>query len=194
MKKAIAIVMMFLIFGTMVTPASAQHCDVRNGDSMWRIAKRYHVLFHDVLRLNQHFKNPNMIHPNDEIELPDGNTGETTNQPNNDSGDDSASHNRISKTSRSRAFLVFRKSCRKFLTLSSNNCNISRLVIRHHLTTLYAKRTGRCARPVLFLFDYVWHAVNDSNVQKRNQNPLCYRYTNRMCWCNYSTKFSIIQQ
>ena len=105
MKKAIAIVMMFLIFGAMATPASAQHCDVRNGDSMWRIAKRYHVLFHDVLRLNQHFKDQNMIHPNDEIELPDGNTGETTNQSHDGSGDSSETPDRSEITDQAKQVL-----------------------------------------------------------------------------------------
>ena len=63
-------------------PAHAQHCDVRKGDSMWRIAKRYNVLFKDVLELNRHLhKNVDLIHPQDEVELPDGSTGTSTDQP-----------------------------------------------------------------------------------------------------------------
>ena len=62
--------------------ANAQHCDVQRGDSMWRIAKRYNVLFKDVLELNKHLhENVNIIHPNDEVELPDGSTGENTSTP-----------------------------------------------------------------------------------------------------------------
>lgn len=62
-------------------PAHAQHCDVRKGDSMWRIAQRYNVLFKDVLELNKHIhKNPHLIHPRDEVELPDGSTGTSTDQ------------------------------------------------------------------------------------------------------------------
>lgn len=81
MKKQIIVYLglMFLVFG-LATPAFAQHCDVKKGDSMWNISKRYHVEFKDVLRLNKHFKNPNLIHPKDEIELPDGSTGNETNQ------------------------------------------------------------------------------------------------------------------
>lgn len=61
-------------------PASAQHCDVQRGDSMWRIAKRYNVLFKDVLDLNRHLhRDVNIIHPKDEVELPDGSTGKSTN-------------------------------------------------------------------------------------------------------------------
>lgn len=77
MKKLLYISMLFMILGA-ATPASAQHCDVRKGDSMWRIAKRYHVEFHRVLELNKHFKNQHMIHPRDEVELPDGSTGAGT--------------------------------------------------------------------------------------------------------------------
>ncbi len=72
-----------LLFATVIlfsgSPAFAQHCDVKKGDSMWRIAKRYQVEFHRILELNKHFKNPNMIHPRDEVELPDGSTGAGTN-------------------------------------------------------------------------------------------------------------------
>ncbi|MCQ2059750.1 MAG: CAP domain-containing protein [Bacteroidaceae bacterium] len=79
MKKQLALYTLSaaLVFG-FVSPAAAQHCDVRKGDSMWIIAKRYHVNFHDVLRLNKHFKNQHLIHPKDEVELPDGNTGTGT--------------------------------------------------------------------------------------------------------------------
>ena len=60
--------------------ASAQHCHVQKGDSMWRIAKRYKIHFHDILRMNKHYKDQDLIHPNDKIELPDGSTGESTEQ------------------------------------------------------------------------------------------------------------------
>lgn len=77
MKKLLYISILFMILGA-ATPASAQHYDVRKGDSMWRIAKRYHVEFHHLLRLNKHFKDQNLIHPRDEVELPDGSTGAGT--------------------------------------------------------------------------------------------------------------------
>ena len=81
MKKIIVSLAAFSILATgTAMPASAQHCDVQRGDSMWRIAKRYNVLFKDVLELNKHFKNPHMIHPRDEVELPDGSTGTSTSE------------------------------------------------------------------------------------------------------------------
>lgn len=66
------------------SPAFAQHCDVKKGDNMWNISKRYHVDFKTVLKLNKHFENPNLIHPKDEVELPDGSTGNETNQGSNE--------------------------------------------------------------------------------------------------------------
>ena len=81
MKKTLFFLAAFTILATgTAMPASAQHCDVQKGDSMWRIAHRYNVLFKDVLELNKHFKNPHMIHPKDEVELPDGSTGQSTNE------------------------------------------------------------------------------------------------------------------
>lgn len=79
MKHIIMVLMFGLIF-SIATPAMAQNCNVQNGDSMWNIAKKYHVLFREVLKLNQHFKDPNLIHPNDKVELPDGSTGNQTDQ------------------------------------------------------------------------------------------------------------------
>lgn len=79
MKKFIALIFATVIL-MQVTPAGAQHCNVQKGDSMYKIAKEYHVLFHELLKLNRHYKNPNLIHPHDKIELPDGSTGAGTNE------------------------------------------------------------------------------------------------------------------
>lgn len=85
MKYLMTLIFASIIFMSSSTFASAQHCNVQKGDSMWKIAKEYHVLFHDVLRLNKHLhKNPNLIHPNDKVELPDGSTGSNTTQGSND--------------------------------------------------------------------------------------------------------------
>lgn len=81
MKKLIAIyaVTITLAFG-IASPAFAQHCNTQQGDSMWKIAKRYHVIFHELLKLNQHYPNQDLIHKGDKIELPDGSTGNETDQ------------------------------------------------------------------------------------------------------------------
>lgn len=48
--------------------AMAQNCHVNKGDSIWRIAKEYHLSFHRLMELNRHLKNPNLIHPGQHIE------------------------------------------------------------------------------------------------------------------------------
>ena len=66
--------------GISATPVAAQHCNVKSGDTMWHIAKRYKVNFQDVLDLNRHFKDCDVIFPQDKVELPDGSTGHSTNE------------------------------------------------------------------------------------------------------------------
>lgn len=107
MKKTLFFLLSTVVFvtGTAI-PASAQHCDVQRGDSMWRIAKRYNVLFKEVLRLNQHYSNPNMIHPKDEVELPNGSTGTSSDKASN-AGDsaEGSSEERQAETTQAEAVL-----------------------------------------------------------------------------------------
>lgn len=72
-----------LAIGLTSTTANAQHCDVSHGDSMWRIAKRYHVDFHDLKELNKHFKDLDLIFPKDKVELPNGSEGHSSHEPSN---------------------------------------------------------------------------------------------------------------
>lgn len=80
-----------LIFATVIlfsaTPAGAQSCNVQKGDSMWRIAKEYNIIFAELLRLNRHFKNQDLIHPRDRVELPDGSTGASSGKANTSGAD-----------------------------------------------------------------------------------------------------------
>lgn len=86
MKKYIVIYafLVALAFGT-ASPASAKEITVQKGDTIWLIAKRYHVPFLDVLKLNKHFLNQHLIHPNDIVIIPDHTTGQSTG---NNSGSD----------------------------------------------------------------------------------------------------------
>lgn len=54
---------------------------------MWRISKRYKVPFKTILDLNKHYPNPDLIHPNDRIEMPDGEHGASSETPNNSKGE-----------------------------------------------------------------------------------------------------------
>lgn len=105
MKKTLLLAAITLILATGIAkPASAQHCDVQRGDSMWRIAQRYNVLFKEVLELNKKFKNPDLIHPKDEVELPEGSTGTSSGQSAGDSAG-SGSEDRTAETTQAEAIL-----------------------------------------------------------------------------------------
>lgn len=79
MRKYIVVYVLLvsLVFG-FASPSFAKQITVQKGDSMWIIAKRYHVPFLEVLRLNKHYLDQHLIHPNDKIEIPDHNTGTST--------------------------------------------------------------------------------------------------------------------
>ncbi len=80
MKKLILLLSVAFVFGFSI-PASAASITVKQGDSMWKIAQRYKVSFAEVLRLNSHYKDVNMIHVGDKINIPDGSQGTGTAAP-----------------------------------------------------------------------------------------------------------------
>lgn len=67
MKKiaAVSTLAIFMIF-TAATAASAQHY-VQKGETMYKIAATYHMDLQDLISLNPHIENPNIINPNDYI-------------------------------------------------------------------------------------------------------------------------------
>lgn len=133
MKKIIISLAAFVTIATGIAmPAAAQHCDVQRGDSMWRIAKRYNVLFHEVLELNKHFKNPHMIHPKDEVELPDGSTGTSTDQSGTGESDAQTSEDRQAEMTQAEAILKLvnqerAKAGVPALTLSDKLTNVANI-------------------------------------------------------------------
>lgn len=107
MKKTLFFLAALTILATgTVMPASAQHCDVQRGDSMWRIAKRYNVPFGKVLILNKHFRNQHLIHPRDEVELPDGSTGTSTTE--SGTGDSDAKDSKVTQAEMTQAEAVLK--------------------------------------------------------------------------------------
>lgn len=132
MKKQLICFAAFTILATgAASSASAQHCDVQRGDSMWKIAKRYNVLFHEVLELNKHIhKNPHLIHPKDEVELPDGSTGTSTNESGTGDSDPEQSEEATAEMTQAEAVLKLVNAERKKaglqpLTLSNKLTNIA---------------------------------------------------------------------
>lgn len=85
--------MLAIIGSGSTTFAAHNYYTVQKGDSMWKIAQKMNVSFAELLRLNAHFKDPHMIHPNDKINLPHGSTGTNTNQHSgNQGGNGTAQH------------------------------------------------------------------------------------------------------
>ena len=132
MKKTLLLAAMITILATgTASTASAQHCNVQRGDSMWKIAKRYNVLFHEVLELNKHLhKDVDLIHPKDEVQLPDGSTGTSTDQSGTGDSDAKQTEETSAELTRAEAVLKLVNAERKKaglqpLTLSEKLTNIA---------------------------------------------------------------------
>lgn len=129
MKKIIISLAAFVTLAVGATSASAQHCDVQRGDSMWKIAKRYKVPFAKVLILNKHYKNQNLIHPKDEVELPDGSTGESVNTPSESNS--SEDPERSSETQISKAEMIL-----KLVNQERSKAGVPALTLSQKLTDI----------------------------------------------------------
>ena len=127
MKKLILFVAVMSFFA-IGSPAHAQHCDARKGDSMWRIAKRYKVPFAKILILNKHYPNQNLIHPEDDVQLPEGQHGQTSNQENNEAGEATAEEVKTTEQAKQVLKLVNQERAKyglKPLVISSKLTNVA---------------------------------------------------------------------
>ncbi len=130
MKKTLFFLAALTILATgTAMPASAQHCDVQRGDSMWRIAKRYNVPFGKVLILNKHFKNQHLIHPKDEVELPDGSTGASTSE--SGTGDSDAQKSEVTQAEMTQAEAVL-----KLVNQERKKAGVPELTLSQKLTDI----------------------------------------------------------
>lgn len=66
MKKIVISCLFLCLVFSVGTVVSAQHI-VRGGDSLSKIAKQYNMGLKDLILLNPHIENPNIIHVNDYI-------------------------------------------------------------------------------------------------------------------------------
>lgn len=71
MKKVIACIIALLIFATAsgVSAATVQHRVIK-GESMWKIAVKYKVGLHEIIAANPQVKNPNLIYPDQILNVP----------------------------------------------------------------------------------------------------------------------------
>jgi uncharacterized YkwD family protein/spore coat assembly protein SafA len=74
MKKVKRIMISILLL-MMIVPsmASAQGTDVyivQKGDSLWKIAVKFQIGVREIINANPQFKNPDLIYPNDKVNIP----------------------------------------------------------------------------------------------------------------------------
>ena len=71
MKKTLLLAAMITILATgTASTASAQHCNVQRGDSMWKIAVKYEVGLSEIKSANPQIVNPELIYPGQIINIP----------------------------------------------------------------------------------------------------------------------------
>ena len=73
MKKIISLCVVFvLMFSIMAVPAYAETAKytVKSGDSMWKIAVYYQVGVKEIINANPQVKNPDLIYPNQVLNIP----------------------------------------------------------------------------------------------------------------------------
>ncbi len=75
MKNLLCVLTILLVTFVIGNSTYAKNCNVKQGDSIWKISKRYHLDYNELLRINKHFKNPRIIHPNDQVNMPQDDTG-----------------------------------------------------------------------------------------------------------------------
>lgn len=73
--KSITVLKVIATMGLVIgfaTPTFASHCHVRSGDTIWGIAKRYHVDFKHLKELNKDlFNDLDLIYPAEKVDLPE---------------------------------------------------------------------------------------------------------------------------
>jgi uncharacterized YkwD family protein len=79
------------------TPVYASNCDVKSGDTIWSIAKRYHINFHELKDLNKVlFEDLDLIYPKDKVDLPNYEHGQST-ESNSSNDEIETGNNKVEK-------------------------------------------------------------------------------------------------
>lgn len=129
------VVAMSLLVMGIGTPVYASHCNVKSGDTIWGIAKRYHIDFKDLKELNKElFNDLNLIYPEEKVDLPNYEHGQSTN--NNSSNDEIESgNNTIEKVDSSEALEVLR-----LVNQERKKQGLNELVLNHTLNGVATKK------------------------------------------------------
>lgn len=69
MKKLVSLIVVFLFLMPVSAFANTTYT-VKSGDTMWKIAVKYQVGVPEIIQANPQIKNPNLIYPNQKINIP----------------------------------------------------------------------------------------------------------------------------
>jgi uncharacterized YkwD family protein/spore coat assembly protein SafA len=70
MKKIVIVAALFLMLLPSFALAANEVHVVQTGDSLWKIAVKYQIGVKEIIEANPQFKNPNLIYPNDKVNIP----------------------------------------------------------------------------------------------------------------------------
>lgn len=137
MKKFLAlyVITAALVFGFAATAFAASYT-VQKGDTLWTISKKHNVSFQDLLNANQQIKNPDLIYPNQKINIPQG-SSTSTNTPSADSGQTSQAAAVLNLVNQERA-----KHGLKALTLSDKLTSVATTKSKDMATKNYFSHTS----------------------------------------------------
>ena len=77
MKKIVIIAALFLMLLPSFASAANDVHVVKTGDSLWKIAVKYQIGVKEIIQANPQFKNPDLIFPNDKVNIPNINATKT---------------------------------------------------------------------------------------------------------------------
>lgn len=88
-KSILTTIILLFIISLLITPSEAQTqnikyrnhslqsqqdqntlCRVKKGDCLWKIAQRHNFKLNQIIKANPHFKDPDLIYPNDKVFVP----------------------------------------------------------------------------------------------------------------------------
>ena len=70
MKKILIVAALFLMLLPSFASAANEVHVVQNGDTLWKIAVKYQIGVKEIIEANPQFKNPDLIYPNDKVNIP----------------------------------------------------------------------------------------------------------------------------
>lgn len=117
------------------SPAYASNCNVKSGDTIWEIAKRYHINFKDLKELNKDlFKDLDLIYPKDKVDLPNYEHGQSTER--NSSNDEiEEGNNSTENVESNQALEVLR-----LVNVERKKQGLNELVLNHTLNGVATKK------------------------------------------------------